>query len=102
MVASALLVVGIVTFDGVMSFVPMVVFVTMNMIEAQFVTPTFVGRQMSLNPLLVFLSLAVWLWLWGPIGGLIAIPALVWFLFMLGQQPEPDAAQSQDADRTIA
>jgi predicted PurR-regulated permease PerM len=102
MVAIALLVVGIVTFDGVMSFVPMVVFVTMNMIEAQFVTPTFVGRQMSLNPLLVFLSLAVWLWLWGPIGGLIAIPALVWFLFMLGQQPEPAAAQAQDADRTVA
>lgn len=86
-VAVALLVVGIVTFDGVMSFVPMGCFLVLNIIEAQFVTPTFVGKQMSLNPFLVFLSLASWLWLWGPIGGLLAIPVLVWMMFVFSNKP---------------
>lgn len=86
-VAVALLITGIVTFDGAMSFVPAACFVGLNMIEAQFVTPSFIGRQMSINPLLVFLSLVLWLWLWGPVGGLIAIPTLVWVLFVFGDRP---------------
>jgi predicted PurR-regulated permease PerM len=52
----------------------------MNAIEAQFVTPTLVGKSLSVNPLLVFVSLVFWLWLWGPIGGIIAIPLLIWTL----------------------
>ena len=99
MVAVALLMVGLVTFDGAMSFVPMLIFLRINMLEAQFVTPTFVGRQMSLNPLLVFLSLAAWLWLWGPIGGLIAIPTLVWFQFVLGQDPLSESVEAPRSER---
>jgi len=83
LVATALIVVGLVTFDGAWSFLPVAIFVSLNMVEAQFVTPTLVGQQMSLNPLLVFLSLVGWLWLWGPVGGLVAIPVLVWALYML-------------------
>lgn len=80
MFAVCLLVGGIVTFDGPISFVPAAVYVAMNMIEGQFVTPALVGRTMDVNPLLVFLSLVVWLWMWGPVGGIIAIPLLVWIL----------------------
>jgi predicted PurR-regulated permease PerM len=32
---------------------------------------------MTMNPFLVFLSLAFWIWLWGPIGGFIAVPFLL-------------------------
>lgn len=77
---ATLLVTGIVVFDGPASFVPALVYFAMNATEAQFVTPTLVGRAMSVNPLLVFLSLVFWLWLWGPIGGIIAIPLLIWGL----------------------
>ncbi|WP_220750708.1 AI-2E family transporter [Jannaschia sp. AI_61] len=83
MIAVALLLGGIVTFDGIMSFVPALVFVGFNMVEAQFVTPALVGRHMSLNPLFVFLSLIFWLWLWGPLGGFVAIPLVVWTLFLV-------------------
>ncbi len=88
LVAAALLIVGIVSFDGAYSFVPVAVFVMLNMVEAQFVTPSVVGQQMSLNPLLVFLSLVLWLWLWGPVGGLVAIPLLVWVLIILNGDPD--------------
>ncbi len=94
LIAVSLLLVGVITFDGAMSVVPMAAFIFLNMIESQFVTPTFVGRQMALNPLMVFLSLVFWLWLWGPIGGLVAIPLLVWLRFILSggnddNVPEP-------------
>lgn len=82
--AVTLLIAGIVTFNGAMSFVPMVLYVSMNMTEGQFVTPALVGQQMKVNPLLVFMSLVFWLWLWGPIGGVVAIPVLVWWLYILG------------------
>ncbi|SEW19132.1 Predicted PurR-regulated permease PerM [Cognatiyoonia koreensis] len=74
----ALVTAGVVTFDGPYSFAPAIAYVLMNMTEGQFVTPALVGRTMSVNPLLVFLSLVLWLWLWGPVGGIIAIPLLIW------------------------
>lgn len=83
--AVAFLVAGIVASNGIMSVVPAALYVGMNMTEAQFVTPALVGRQMKVNPLLVFVSLVFWLWLWGPIGGIVAIPVLVWVLYLLGR-----------------
>ena len=32
---------------------------------------------MTLNPFVVFLSIAFWIWLWGPVGGFIAVPVLL-------------------------
>ncbi len=75
-----LTVTGIVVFDGAASFLPPAIYIAMNAVEAQFVTPTLVGKSLSVNPLLVFVSLVFWLWLWGPIGGIIAIPLLIWTL----------------------
>lgn len=82
--AAAFAVAGILTFEGAMSFLPVAVYVGLNMTEGQFVTPALVGRNMAVNPLLVFVSLVFWLWLWGPVGGIVAIPVLVWSLYILG------------------
>jgi predicted PurR-regulated permease PerM len=43
-------------------------------LEGHFITPTIVGRRITLNPLLVVLALAFWTWLWGPIGAFLAVP----------------------------
>jgi predicted PurR-regulated permease PerM len=43
-------------------------------LEGHFITPTIIGRTMTLNPLLVVLALAFWTWMWGPIGALLAVP----------------------------
>lgn len=82
-VTGGLFVAGLVAFEGVMVFAPPAIFLMLNMIEAQFATPALVGKHISVNPLLVFISLIFWLWIWGPIGGFIAIPVLVIFLVML-------------------
>jgi len=80
MLMCMLLVAGIVVFDGAISFLPAVIYLSMNATEGQFVTPSLVGKSLSVNPLLVFLSLVFWLWLWGPVGGIVAIPLLIWTL----------------------
>jgi len=46
-------------------------------IESQFVTPGMVGRRLTISPILVFLSIAFWLWLWGPVGAFLATPFLL-------------------------
>ncbi|SPJ22323.1 AI-2E family transporter [Palleronia abyssalis] len=76
----ALLLTGLVVFDGWFVIVPALTFLGLNMIEAQFVTPTAIGRTMKVNPLLVFFALVFFLWLWGPVGGFVAIPMLLWAL----------------------
>jgi predicted PurR-regulated permease PerM len=76
--AGALVFAGTVAFDGIAALLPAAIFVSLNVIEGQFVTPMILGRHMRLNPFLVFVSIAFWLWLWGPIGGIVAIPLLLW------------------------
>ena len=57
------------------AIVPAVYFLLTNL-EGNLVTPTLLGQTMSLNPVLVFLSLVFWGWLWGIGGALLAVPLL--------------------------
>jgi predicted PurR-regulated permease PerM len=52
-------------------------FVGLTFIEGHFVTPAIIGRRLQLNALAVFLALAFWTWLWGPMGGFLASPILI-------------------------
>lgn len=58
-------------------FWPAAAFVSMHVLEANVVTPSLVGRRFTVSPLLVFLSFAFWLWLWGPVGAMLASPLLL-------------------------
>ena len=73
-----LFMVGLAEFDSLAgSLLPVAVYLAINMLESQFVTPMVIGRTMTLNPFVVLLALIFWIWLWGPLGGFIAIPALL-------------------------
>lgn len=52
-------------------------FAAVTFMEGHFVTPTIVGHRLSLNALAVFLSLAFWTWLWGPMGAFLSSPLLI-------------------------
>ncbi|MHB2267047.1 AI-2E family transporter [Aliihoeflea sp. PC F10.4] len=76
--AAILFAVGLVTYDTIPgSLMPPLVYLAVNLIEAQFVTPLVIGRMMTLNPFIVLLALTFWIWMWGPVGGFVAIPALL-------------------------
>jgi predicted PurR-regulated permease PerM len=52
-------------------------FVAIAFLEGHFITPTIIGRRLALNALAVFLALAFWTWLWGPMGAFLSSPLLI-------------------------
>lgn len=52
-------------------------FVAIAFMEGHFITPTIIGRRLALNALAVFLALAFWTWLWGPMGAFLSSPLLI-------------------------
>lgn len=75
---SVLTVVALLTFDTLSRalLVP-ACFLLLATVEGQVVTPLVLGRRLALNPVVVFLGLIFWGWLWGPAGALLAVPVLV-------------------------
>lgn len=73
-----LVVVGLVTFPtlGAGLLAP-VAFAAVTFLEGHFITPTIVGRRLSLNALAVFMALAFWTWMWGPMGAFLSSPLLI-------------------------
>ena len=49
----------------------------LTFLEGHFITPTIIGRRLSLNALAVFMALAFWTWLWGPMGAFLSSPLLI-------------------------
>jgi len=56
---------------------PAILYITLHFFEAQILTSQVLGKTTKLNPFPVFLSFAFWIWLWGPPGGFVAIPAML-------------------------
>ncbi|MDX2154647.1 MAG: AI-2E family transporter [Bryobacteraceae bacterium] len=48
-------------------------------IEGNVLTPWVLGQRLTLNPVMVFLSLTFWGWIWGIPGALLAVPMLAVF-----------------------
>ncbi len=59
------------------AIMPASVFLSINLLESQFVTPMVLGTKMQLNPLVIILWLFFLGWLWGIAGVLLAVPILV-------------------------
>lgn len=59
---------------------PPLIFITVNGLEGNIITPIILGKRLALNPIIVFLSLLFWGWLWGVAGLFLATPLLVTLL----------------------
>ena len=77
--------VGLVTFPSLgHAFIAPAALVGLTTLEGHFITPTIVGRRITLNPLVVVLALAFWTWMWGPIGAFLAMPLSIVGLVVVG------------------
>lgn len=56
-----------------------IAFLTLTMAMGTFVSPLIMGRRLTLNPVMIFLGLSFWGWLWGIPGALLAVPMLAMF-----------------------
>jgi predicted PurR-regulated permease PerM len=82
--ALVLFAVGLVTFSsfGEVLIAPALL-IALTTLEGHLITPTVLGRHLTLNPLAVFLAIAFWTWLWGPLGAFLAVPLLIVALVIL-------------------
>lgn len=51
-------------------------FLLVTIIQANFVSPPLLGRRLTLNPVAIFVGLAVWFFIWGIPGAFMAVPLL--------------------------
>jgi predicted PurR-regulated permease PerM len=76
--AGILTLVGIMTFNSLAdAFLLPLIYAGFSILEGQLVTPSLIGRRLSLNTPIVFISLIFWGWIWGILGVLIAVPMLL-------------------------
>ncbi|MDX1293430.1 MAG: AI-2E family transporter [Hyphomonas sp.] len=72
------LVTGLVTYDNTLqAVVPALCYWLINTVEGQFLTPVLVGRRLKLNAVVVFISFALWAWVWSFMGMLLSTPLLL-------------------------
>jgi predicted PurR-regulated permease PerM len=75
---SLLAVVGLLTFDTLWKgLLPPALYLLLHLLESNFITPVLLGRRFTLNPVVIFVSLIFWTWLWGVPGALLSVPILV-------------------------
>jgi predicted PurR-regulated permease PerM len=94
-IASALLLAlgGLMTFGDLgYALLPAICFVGIHLVESNLVTPAVVGRRLTINPLLILLSLSFWAWVWGTTGALLAVPLLIIGRTVLDAAGKPDIA----------
>lgn len=72
--------VSLLTFEDLgRALVAPALYMGLNALEGYVVTPTLLGRRLLLNPVVIFLGIIFWGWLWGIPGALLAVPILASF-----------------------
>jgi predicted PurR-regulated permease PerM len=69
--------VGMMTFDSLgHAAVAPAVYVVLNLLQSNVLTPLALGRRLALNPVAIFVGLAFWVWVWGLPGAFLAVPII--------------------------
>ena len=79
---------GLLSFESVgRALLPAAVYACVHAVESNLVTPSILGKRLTLNPLIIFLALMFWTWLWGLAGALLSVPLLMMFKILCDHTP---------------
>lgn len=77
-IIATLFVVGLIAFSALShAVIAPIAYLGITALEGQVITPTLIGHRLTINPFLVFLSIACWTWMWGPVGAFLGVPMLL-------------------------
>jgi predicted PurR-regulated permease PerM len=78
MIVATLFVIGLLSLLSLTdALVAPILWIFVTTLEGQIITPMILGHRLTLNPFLVFLSVAFWAWMWGPMGAFLAVPLVI-------------------------
>ena len=84
---------GMMTFSDIwFALVPAGIMIGCHLVEANAVTPMIVGHRLTINPVMILISLSFWGWVWGTGGVLLAVPLLIIIQVVVGAAGKPDIA----------
>jgi len=84
---------GLMVFSDVwMALLPAALQTSFHLVEANVLTPMILGRRLTMNPLLILVSLTFWGWVWGTPGALLGVPLLIILQTVITAAGTPDIA----------
>lgn len=83
---------GLLAFDSItVGLLPALAYFVIHLVETNFITPYVLGRRFLLNPVVIFVALIFFAWLWGVAGALLAVPILTTFKAVCVRVPALEA-----------
>jgi len=71
----SLTIAGMLTHDTLLlGLLPAFVFFTIHLLMENLVFPAVIGRNLEINPFIVFVAIIFWTWMWGAAGAMLALP----------------------------
>jgi len=84
---------GLMTFNDIwVAMLPPAIMIGCHLLEANAITPFIVGHRLTINPVLILISISFWGWVWGTAGALLAVPLLIIIQTIAGAAGKPDIA----------
>lgn len=84
---------GLMIFPDIwVAMMPAAIMIAAHLLEANAITPFVVGHRLTINPIMILISLSFWGWVWGTPGALLAVPLLIIFQTVIGAAGKPDIA----------
>lgn len=86
-----LAVVSAATFDTyTMMLIAPASFLVISSIVGFFLEPYIHGHRLAVNPVIIFIAIFFWGWLWGPVGVLLAVPLMTVIMVFISHIPQAE------------
>ena len=85
--AFPVLLLALLSFDPVLLLMIIGLYLTVNIVVGNFVEPIWMGGEVGLSTLIVFMSMVFWGWLFGPVGMLLSVPLTIAVKFYAASNP---------------
>ena len=85
--AFPVLLLAMLSLDPVLLMMIVALYLGVNIVVGNFVEPIWMGEEVGLSTLIVFLSMVFWGWLFGPVGMILSVPLTIAVKFLSLRNP---------------